>query len=379
MLGAVGNSRVLLLIVYMATLIAMSRLMFSALAPLIKAEFMLNYLQVGSPTSAALVFAALAYGSSGFLTYRFGPRVVLLLATAMMITGALGTATSTNFALLVLFQGTAGLGEGFFYVSAIVLLTNLYSASKVGRVVGIMEGALNFGVVLALIVGTGVSALFGWRNAYLLLSVLGVLVIIFEVRMLPKSMPNYHHTYLRKMFADPFIATLFVLVSLFFVVYWSFWGFVPTYLIDQLHIPYVLSGFLGAFCFIFASLAAFAGGMLLDKVGVKRASLLVIILSAFFLALFALTRIVFLAAISLMVVLPALGSWLTILIASFPKRYPRHELGRMYGILFSVSYLVGSFGPIFVGHIADTYGFTSGFLLLVVLLGLAGLIVQKRL
>ncbi len=131
--------RALLLPGSMAVIIWMSRWMFAVEAPVIKLELNLTYTQVGIPPTAALLFAALGYGLSGFLTYRIGTKKTFLIAAFAILLGTLGTVKASSFGLPVIFQSMIGLSEGLFYVAALVLVTNVFDTRNVGRALGILE------------------------------------------------------------------------------------------------------------------------------------------------------------------------------------------------------------------------------------------------
>jgi hypothetical protein len=89
-------------------------------------------------------------------------------------------------------------------MGALVLLTSSFDSSEIGRAgsSGILEGAVNFGIVVSLIIGP---------------------IIAFV-----------------KILTERHVIFLFVQLATNFLCFWSFWSFVQTYLRDDLHLSLTL-------------------------------------------------------------------------------------------------------------------------------------------
>jgi MFS family permease len=356
----------------MAIVVWMSRLTVSALAPAIRNSFGLNYTQLGIISTAGLTFAALGYAASGFLSFRFGARSVLLIAAVVELVGAFGTFLSLNFGWLLAFQSLIGLSEGLYYVATIVLLTSAFDPSRVGGAIGTVEASLNLGVVAALTIGPIVSLAFGWRSAYLVLGSLGVLLICMIVVTRVDATGAIRTADLRGMLRGRFMIAIIVPIALLFMCFWSFWAFVPTYLVESLHIAYTTSGFIGSLSFLFATFSALAAGMSTDRVGAKKSSLAIVAIYLIFLVIFAFSSNVIVTIISLLIVTSSQASMIPVLLSAVPKKFPQTELGRIIGLVICLGYGGGAIGPFIVGRIADGYGFFSAFLFLTFCVAVTG-------
>ncbi len=328
---------------------------------------------------AALAFAAAGYAVSGFLIFQFGSRNVLVMSVIAMLASTLGTANSKSLQDLVVSQGVAGLSEGLFYVDALVILTNAFEPARIGRAFGVLEGALNVGILASLMTGAAIATMFGWRFAYHLLTALGVLTLLLIAIVYAEPVRTYQQTNLRMTLRDRQMSALFVPTALLFLAFWSFWAFVPTYLTDQLRMPLAVSGAISSLAFLLATFAALTGGLLADRLGPKRASVSVTATYAFFLVLFALTSNVVAAVLFLLIITFSQAFLIPTVLSFIPKRFPQAELGRTYGIVIALAYGAGAIGPVIVGRVTDAYGFVSAFLILAAGVGLTALLLLRSL
>ncbi len=303
---------------------------------------------------------------------------ILLAAVLTEITGAFGTFMSKDFGGVFVFQSILGLSEGLFYVAALALLTTTFDQQRIGRVIGVVEASINIGVLASLTLGALISVLYGWRFAFLFLGFLGI-ILVFMIAVAPfGGVPSYHDTDLVEMLRDPFMIAILIPIIFLFLSFWSFWAFVPTYLVVNLHLSYTAAGFVGSLSFLLAIFSALLAGVSADHIGPKRSALVVVSTYLVFLIFFTFSSSITYAIISLWVVSSAQAFMVPALLSSIPKRFPGAELGRIYGIVIAIGYAGGAIGPFIVGRIADMYGFSSAFLALAVCVALAGLVILFR-
>ena len=177
-----------------------------AIAPMLRdrATLGLSAGQIGSAASAyvaSAVFGALLFG---WLTDRFGRRLVFYVTLIVYLVGVILTATSWSFLSFALFRGVTGFGIGGEYAAINSAIDELIPAKYRGRVDIIVNGSFWLGAAA----GSGASLLFlnpnllpanlGWRLGFVVGGVLGVGILLLR-RYVPES-PRWlvTHGYERK-------------------------------------------------------------------------------------------------------------------------------------------------------------------------------------
>lgn len=167
------------------------RLVLSILLEDIKAEFSLSDTELGLLTG--LAFAAF-YVLAGFPIARLADRsnrkniVAWSLAFYSAMTALCGAAT--GFWTLFLARMGVGIGEGGSGPPAVSLLADYFKKGELARAMSIHTLGAVFGTGFGLIAGGLLAAQFGWRMAFVLLGLPGILlalVVYFTVREPPRG------------------------------------------------------------------------------------------------------------------------------------------------------------------------------------------------
>jgi MFS family permease len=143
----------------------------------------------GSAYVAGAVIGALVFG---WLTDRFGRRLVFYLTLIIYLSGVLLTATSWNFVSFALFRALTGIGIGGEYAAINSAIDELIPARYRGRIDLIVNGSFWLGAAA----GSGASLLFldpavlapdlGWRLGFAIGGVLGLGILLLR-RHVPES------------------------------------------------------------------------------------------------------------------------------------------------------------------------------------------------
>jgi len=143
----------------------------------------------GSAYVAGAVIGALVFG---WLTDRFGRRLVFYLTLVIYLTGVLLTATSWNFVSFALFRALTGIGIGGEYAAINSAIDELIPARLRGRIDLIVNGSFWLGAAA----GSGASVVFldpavlapnvGWRLGFAIGGVLGLGILLLR-RHVPES------------------------------------------------------------------------------------------------------------------------------------------------------------------------------------------------
>jgi MFS family permease len=148
--------------------------------------------EIGSAGSAYVIGAVVGALLFGWLTDRFGRRLVFYLTLIIYLAGVLLSATSWDFWSFALFRAITGFGIGGEYAAINSAIDELIPASFRGRVDLIVNGSFWLGAAA----GSGASLLFldpnvlplnvGWRLGFAVGGVLGLGILLLR-RYVPES------------------------------------------------------------------------------------------------------------------------------------------------------------------------------------------------
>jgi predicted MFS family arabinose efflux permease len=180
------ETRILLILTSLNLLDYLDRYLVGSLGSLIQADLGLSGKAFGFLNTAFLLVYFLTAPIFGYLGDRFGRHhlmaggaVVWSLATSL-------TFWVTSYPTLLLTRGLVGVGEASFGTMAPAYLADILPLSKRSRALGFLYLAIPLGAALAYLVGGFVGKNFGWRPAFLLAGIPGLL-LAYAIRHLPAS------------------------------------------------------------------------------------------------------------------------------------------------------------------------------------------------
>ena len=148
--------------------------------------------QIGTMASAYVAGAVVGALFFGWLTDRFGRRLVFNITLGLYVLGVLASACAWNFTSLALFRIVTGLGIGGEYAAINSAIDELIPARLRGRIDLFVNGsywggaALGAAASLLLLGGAVVSPQLGWRLGFGIGGVLGLGVLLLR-RFVPES------------------------------------------------------------------------------------------------------------------------------------------------------------------------------------------------
>ncbi len=182
---------VLALLTIAATFSIADRLVLSILLEDIKAEFALSDTQLGLLTGLAFSFF---YVTVGFPVARLADRanrkniVAVALAFYSGMTALCGAAV--GFWSLFLARMGVGIGEGGSGPPAVSILADYFKKHELARAMSVHTLGATIGTGGGLIAGGVLASMFGWRMAFVILGIPGIilgLVIYFTLREPPRG------------------------------------------------------------------------------------------------------------------------------------------------------------------------------------------------
>lgn len=174
------------------TLNFLDRQLMAILAEPIKLEFALSDAQLGLLTGIAF---AIFYTALGFPMARWADRGdrVFILAASLFVWSIFTTLTgfASGFWSLFVMRIGVGIGEAGCGPAAYSLIADYFSKSKRGKAMSVYMLGIPVGVFLGFIMGGLIAKHLGWRNAFFIAGVPGVLLALFLRRAI-FSIPRGH-------------------------------------------------------------------------------------------------------------------------------------------------------------------------------------------
>jgi len=176
-------TRTLIILASLNLLDYLDRYLIASLGSLVKGEMGLSDRAFGFLGTAFFLVYFLSSPVFGYLGDRFG-RIRLMAGGAVLWSLATSlTFWVTTYPTLVLARGLVGVGEASFGTLAPAYLADLLPFNRRSRVLGFFYLALPVGSALAYLVGGLVGSKWGWRPAFLVAGIPGMLLAALVLRL----------------------------------------------------------------------------------------------------------------------------------------------------------------------------------------------------
>ncbi len=357
----------------------------SPFLPLIQAELILTYTQIGIITSAAVVAMTISHFVVGYLGDRgsrwrdsFITVSVLLSAAAMLL-----TSYSTNFLILAVFQLFLGIGASGYHPSVFPALAEKFPQKDLAKATGIQAmGGLIGMAVIPFIGVTFLVWLGGWRPSLIALGLIGFIMFIPFILLMRKSKVGYDDGFIDKEEecegADGWTRNYFlglILVGLRGMSFRTTSLLMPLYLFEMYPVDLIWAGYLTSIMLTAGFVGEIVASILSDRIG-KRVPFLVISTGLTTPALLLLNYS--LSEGILVIILIVIGFFHYLGVppntAFLTEVSPRESRGLAFGLLFSIGAIPGALSPIIFGIIGDSYGLPASILFLVITTTLATIV-----
>ena len=143
----------------------------------------------GQSVTMTAVVGAIAGPAIVVGTSRFDRRYTLLGLTTLLIVSSLIAALSSGMTMLLLSRALLGIGLGGFWAMSLALAMRLVPERLMPRAMAIIMGGVSAATVCAAPVGAWVGEMMGWRSAFVITGVLGVVALLVQALTLP-AMPS---------------------------------------------------------------------------------------------------------------------------------------------------------------------------------------------
>ena len=349
------------------------RVVFPALLPQIKDEFLLTNTTAGVLLSVLWIGFATAQLPGGILGDKIGERNALATSAGLSTIALVVIVLSTNLPVFAVGLALFGIGTGLYATPRITVLSDVYP-DRAAAAISVNEAVGNAGNAVLPVLATVIAAWFSWRMgvgmalpAFVLL-VVGLWIVIPR-RTSPGIERDDEEPWSRTVRRVLVAATRKpVLVAtggmiLFGFVWQGFTAFLPTYLIEMKGIPQSTAAIaLGTF-FLAGSVFQPILGSVADRYDERPILVAVSAVSAVALAAFPFVNSTP-AFLALSVLASLQLAFWPIIFAYIPSALPDNVQGSGFGLLRAVFLYAGATGPIVVGALADIDLFDEAFLFL---------------
>ncbi|WP_298647536.1 MFS transporter [uncultured Proteiniphilum sp.] len=358
------------------------RQIFNVVIPLIKADFMLDDVQIGL---VATLFT-LAYGIlvpvAGFAGDLFRRKWIIFFSLLVFSIGTLFTGFSGGIVLLIVFRSiTTGGGEAFYYPAATSLIGQFHKKTR-AMAMSIHQTSLYVGIVASGFIAGYIGENYGWRMAFLSFGLVGILwafVVFWRVKDTPMPKDELNENEEKPSFTE-IIKAVFSRKTVYFLslafgcmcfVNVGYLTWMPTYLHEGFNMSLSAAGLHSTlYHFLFAFFGVMLGARISDRLALKRKQIRMeieiigLLLGAPFIYWIGLadSKLWCYVAMGLFGVFRGIYDS-NLFAALFDVIEPRYRASSM-GIMLAFAFIVGALAPVILGQIKTVANLETGIMLL---------------
>ncbi len=247
-----------------------------AVLPLIQKDLLLSDAQAGWLASAFMLVYMFAALPIGYLADRYGRVLWISLGATLWSLSTAMTALCKNFTLLFSTRAAVGIGESCYGAVSPSFVCEMYPPEKSGMVMALFSLAIPVGSALGYIGGGVLGQKWGWREAFIFLSIPSLILAAFASRLEdPRGKETFSNQTLKKstlaretraLFSIPSYAlTTFAGAAMTFAL-GGFAVWMPSFFHRQWHLSVAKSGIIfGALTVLSGVIGSYLGGFLSER------------------------------------------------------------------------------------------------------------------
>lgn len=240
------------------------------LLPLIREDLHISYTQAGLLSAAATLSYALGQIPAGFLADRYGPKNLFFIGLLGWSAFSLCLGLAHAFWLAVATQLLAGGFRALLFAPGMTLLASWFPPERRATAMSLyMLGGFAGTIVLSL-AGPLLSALYGWRAAFMFFAALGIAsAFIYQhmAREKPRTQPRQHPAFaeIAQLFRHPVMWVCSGLQFVRFTVVTAYMVWLPSLLMVDRGLSVQTAGLIMAMSAAFAAPSNTLGGYVSDR------------------------------------------------------------------------------------------------------------------
>lgn len=334
-----------------------------AIYPLLKGEFHLNFVQIGTITLTYQACASLLQPVIGIYTDKHPKPYSLSLGMCFTLIGIVTLAFAPNYSSVLMAAALIGAGSAIFHPES-SRIARLASGGRHGLAQSIFQVGGNAGSAMGpllaawLIIPQGQTSLAWFAIAALIaIAVLARVGAWYKHQHIERSSAVPDAPALRPVSASRVRWSIVVLVLLIFSKYFyvaSITSYLSFYLMEKFHVS-VRSAQLHLFVFLLAmALGTLFGGPLGDRIGRKRVIWVSILGIAPFTLLLPYVDLMWVGILTFIIGLILSSAFSAIVV--FAQELMPGNVGAVSGLFFGFAFGIGGIGAAVLGGLADQYG-----------------------
>ena len=375
-LRADGKGRSLAVIAGVWGVLLGTRMIYPVLLPYFRETFGLSLSAAGLLVTVLWLGSAVGQFPGGVLADRYSERSVMTVGAAVVAAAVLVVVAAPTAIALFVSTALVGLGQSLYPIARITILADIYP-DRIGSALGVTMATGDLGqTVLPPVAGT-IAAAVAWQAG---LGVVAPLLLVGAAALwvlLPRTVDSgdgdagaaagtVSGSTARRVLGElrrPNLVFVAFIFFLYILVWQSFTGFYPTYLVEEKGLASSTAS--GLFSLFFAAgilVKPLAGGAY-DRIGFRWSLVLALSAPAVgFAVLPVVEGTIELVAITALVS-TMLGSG-AITQSYFSEAFPESVRGTGLGVVRTVTATLGAAGPVVFGVVADRGYFDEGYWLL---------------
>ncbi|MFK0256226.1 MFS transporter [Streptomyces sp. NPDC090445] len=260
----------------------MSRQVLNAVFPMLKADWLLSDARLGSLSGIVALMVGLLTFPLSLLADRWGRVRSLVIAATMWSLATLGCAVAAGYGQMFIGRLFVGIGEAAYGSVGIAVVLSVFPRTLRATLSGAFIAGGAFGSVLGISIGGAVAQAYGWRWAFGVMGVLGLVlagvyaVVVTEKRLAPRSDPSRDraagtdtHDRLRvllpRLFSSVSVVSAYVGSGLQLFIAGALIAWLPSYFNRYYEMPTAKAGATAGLFALMIGIGMVAGGIASDR------------------------------------------------------------------------------------------------------------------
>ncbi|WP_254525779.1 MFS transporter [Natrinema caseinilyticum] len=361
-----------------------TRMIYPVLLPYFRNSFDLSLTIAGLLITILWLGSAVGQLPGGILADRYSERIVMAGSAVIVGFALILVVTAPSASILFAATGIVGLGQSLYPIARITFLSHMYP-DRIGSALGVTMATGDLGQTILPPIAGVLAVMVTWQAGLsfliplLLVVGIGIVVALPVQEQADDGEDTLSAERARLIFSElreSNLGFVTIILILFFLIWQSFTGLYPTYLVEVKGLSSSTAGLLFSTFFAFGVVVKPLAGAAYDRIGMRSA--LVIVLAG---PVVGLGLLPFIEGVWALVGITAIVSTMlgsgAITQSFLANAFSAEIRGTGLGIVRTITAIIGATGPVLFGAIADRGYFDEGYLLLAAVLAVVILLTLR--